>query len=150
MSTFYEAVSLKLKPEQLQAICHVYDGKDVFVVEFVKSVCYEMLPFVFDHKERSSTSCSSANCSVQRIAVPFETAYSVMIFMLPDLHCKYTKYSVWIPLRNTQNFRAETQSAVLQIALTLQIQSGKCCALGEFLIKLWSMCITSTTPAVHA
>ena len=34
---------------------------------------------------------------------------------------------------------------VLQIALTLQIQSGKCCALSEFLIKLWSMCITSTT-----
>jgi len=29
-------------------------------------------------------------------------------------------------------------SIVLQIALTLQIQSGKCCALGEFLIKLWS------------
>ena len=22
--------------------------------------------------------------------------------------------------------------------------AGKCCALGEFLIKLWSMCITST------
>jgi len=29
---------------------------------------------------------------------------------------------------------------ILQIALTLQIQSGKCYALGEF--KLWSMCIT--------
>ena len=39
---------------------------------------------------------------------------------------------------------------VLLFALTLQIQSGKCCALGEFLIKLWSMCITSTTLAVHA
>jgi len=72
MSTFDEAVSLKLKPEQLQAIRHVYDGKDVFVVEFGKSVCYEMLPFVFDHNEQSSSSCSSANCSVQRIAVPFE------------------------------------------------------------------------------
>jgi len=27
---FNEAMSLKLKPEQLQAICHVYDRKDVF------------------------------------------------------------------------------------------------------------------------
>ena len=33
-----------------------------------------------------------------------KTAYSVMIFMSPNLHCKYTKYSVWIPLRNTQIF----------------------------------------------
>jgi len=39
---------------------------------------------------------------------------------------------------------------ILQIVLTLQIQSRKRCALGEFLIKLWSMCITSTTLAVHA
>jgi len=29
-------------------------------------------------------------------------------------------------------------SCVLLIVLTLQIQSGKCCALGEFLTKLWS------------
>jgi len=70
MSTFDEAMSLKLKPEQLQAICHVYDGKYVFVVEFGKSVCYETLPFVFDHKERSSTSCSSANSSVILVASP--------------------------------------------------------------------------------
>ena len=27
---------------------------------------------------------------------------------------------------------------ILLIALTLQIQSGKCCALGEFVTKLWS------------
>ena len=54
---------LKLKPEQLQAI----HGKGVFLwlpTGFGKSVCYETLPFVFDHKEQSSTSCSSANCSV--------------------------------------------------------------------------------------
>ena len=54
MSTFNEAVSLKLKPEQLQAIRHVYDGKDVSLwlpTGFGKSVCYETLPFVFDHKE---------------------------------------------------------------------------------------------------
>ena len=68
MSTFDEAMCLKLKPEQLQAIRHVYDGKDVLLwlsTGFGKSVGNEALPFVmfvFDHKERSSTSCSSANC----------------------------------------------------------------------------------------
>ena len=31
---------------------------------FGKSVCYETFPFVFNPKERSNTSCSSANCSV--------------------------------------------------------------------------------------
>ena len=49
MSTFDEAVSLKLKPEQLQAIRHVYDGKDGFLwlpTGFGKSVCYETLLFV--------------------------------------------------------------------------------------------------------
>jgi len=74
MSTFDETMSfalrdirkerLKLKPEQLQAI---HNGKGVFLwlpTGFDKSVRYETLPFVFDHKEQSSTSCSSANCSV--------------------------------------------------------------------------------------
>ena len=64
MSTFDEAVSfalhaigkegLKLKPEQLQAIHHVYDRNDEFLrlpTGFGKLVCYETLPFVFYHKE---------------------------------------------------------------------------------------------------
>ena len=64
---------LKLKPEQLQAICHVCDGKDVFLwlpTGFGKLVCCEMLPFVFKHKEQSNTSCSSTNCSVVLVASP--------------------------------------------------------------------------------
>ena len=73
MSTFDEAMSLKLKPEQLQVIRHVYDRKDAFLwlpKGFGKSVCYETLPFVFDHKERSSTSCSSTNCSAVLVVSP--------------------------------------------------------------------------------
>ena len=38
---------LELKPVQLQAICHVYEGKDVLLwlpTGFGKLVCYEMLP----------------------------------------------------------------------------------------------------------
>ena len=58
MSTFDEAISfalralgkegLKLKPEQLQAIRCVSDGKDVFLwlpTGFGKSACYETVPF---------------------------------------------------------------------------------------------------------
>ena len=37
---------------------------------FGKSMCYETLPFVFDHKEQSSTSCSSAYCSVVLVVSP--------------------------------------------------------------------------------
>ena len=46
---------LKLKDQQLQAIHAVYSGKDVFVflpTGFAKSICYQVLPFLFDHKSR--------------------------------------------------------------------------------------------------
>ena len=46
---------LKLKDQQLQAIHAVYSGKDVFVflpTGFGKSICYQVLPFLFDHKSR--------------------------------------------------------------------------------------------------
>ena len=40
-----------LKPEQLQAVRHMYEGRDVFLwlpTGFGKSICYEVLPFLFD------------------------------------------------------------------------------------------------------
>ena len=40
-----------LKPEQLQAVHHIYKGKDVFLwlpMGIGKSICYEILPFLFD------------------------------------------------------------------------------------------------------
>ena len=46
-----------LKNEQLTAIQHVYNGKDVFVwlpTGYGKSICYEVLPFIFDHKRGRS------------------------------------------------------------------------------------------------
>ena len=45
--------NLTLKPEQRESVRYVYAGKDVFVwlpTGFGKSLCYEMLPFVFDVK----------------------------------------------------------------------------------------------------
>jgi RecQ family ATP-dependent DNA helicase len=47
---------LTLKPQQIDAIRHVYNGKDVFLwlpTGFGKSVCYEVLPFVMDRKRES-------------------------------------------------------------------------------------------------
>ena len=42
---------LLLKPAQLQAIRSLYEGRDVFVLlptGFGKSICYEVLPFLYD------------------------------------------------------------------------------------------------------
>ena len=44
---------LKLKDEQQQAIASMYSGQDVFVflpTGFGKSICFQVLPFLFDHK----------------------------------------------------------------------------------------------------
>ena len=44
---------LKLKPEQLSAIRIIFGGSDVFIwlpTGFRKSVCFELLPFVYDYK----------------------------------------------------------------------------------------------------
>ena len=40
-----------LKPEQLLAVRHIYDGRDVFLwlpTTFGKSICHEVLPFLLD------------------------------------------------------------------------------------------------------
>ena len=45
--------SMSLKPEQKECIKCIFDGKDVFVwlpTGFGKSICYEVLPFMFDKK----------------------------------------------------------------------------------------------------
>ena len=45
--------SLVLKPEQVECINNISEGKDVFLwlpTGFGKSLCYELLPFVFDYR----------------------------------------------------------------------------------------------------
>ena len=56
-----------------------------------------------------------------------KTAYSVMIFMLPDLHCKYAKYSVWIPLRNTQIFERKRNPLYQQYWQLDCLVAHECC-----------------------
>jgi len=98
---FDEAMSLKLKPEQLQAIHHLYDGKDGFLwlpTGFGKLVCYETLPgFVFDHKERSSSSCSSANCSVGVVLV-ISLLVSLMIDQVESLRKQHVQGAISLSL----------------------------------------------------
>jgi superfamily II DNA helicase RecQ len=45
--------SLPLKSEQIEAVRHMYNGKDVLLwlpTGFGKSVCYEILPFIMDYR----------------------------------------------------------------------------------------------------
>jgi len=45
--------AMTLKPQQRASVKYVYEGKDVFLwlpTGFGKSLCYEVLPFVFDVK----------------------------------------------------------------------------------------------------
>ena len=44
---------LKFKDKQVEALNTVYDGNDVFLwlpTGYGKSICYQALPFLFDHK----------------------------------------------------------------------------------------------------
>ena len=48
-----------LKPEQLQAVRHIYEGRGVFLwlpTTFGKSICHEVLPFLLDCKLGKSES----------------------------------------------------------------------------------------------
>ena len=59
------------KAEQLDAINCIYDGKDVFLwlpTGFGKSICYETLPFVFNHKH--SDGGTYGGCSVVLVMSP--------------------------------------------------------------------------------
>ena len=51
--------ALTLKTEQRASVSHIYNGKDVFVwllIGFGKSLCYELLPCLYDTKFASDGS----------------------------------------------------------------------------------------------
>ena len=71
MAHFCEAVSYALRcinREQEEALHHLYQGKDVFAwipTGYGKSICYQLLPFMYGYKRGCSS--SSPRCSVALI-----------------------------------------------------------------------------------
>ena len=60
---------MRLKPEQIASIKGIYEGKDVFTwlpTGFGKSICYQVLPFLFDVKlcrnAGQCNNCGFASC----------------------------------------------------------------------------------------
>ena len=93
VSSFSDAISyglvqlgapeIALKEEQKKAILAVYEGKDVFVslpTGFGKSICFQILPFVFDHK-------GGGNHAV----VVVSPLIALMIDQVQSLRCKGVK-----------------------------------------------------------
>ena len=71
---FHEAVAyallcighqdLTLKPKQEEALVHLCDGWDVFAcfpTGYGKSLCYQLLPFMFDFKLKRTSCCRTGN-----------------------------------------------------------------------------------------
>ena len=82
---------LTLKEEQLLSVKAVYEGKDVFVslpTGFGKSLCYQILPFVFDHK--LGLVCSEKNSAV----VVVSPLVSLMVDQVQRLRSRGAKASI--------------------------------------------------------
>ena len=64
---------LVLKPKQEEAFIHLYAGRDVFAwfpTGYGKSLCYQLLPFMFDYKLKRT------NSPVAERSVVFSTSVS--------------------------------------------------------------------------
>ena len=79
--------SLSLKHEQKECIKCIFDGKDVFVwlpTGFGKSICYEVLPFMFDKKVGRDNS----------LVIVISPLVSLMVDQVRSLRSRSVKASV--------------------------------------------------------
>ena len=86
--------TLQLKPKQIDAIRSIYDGKDVFLwlpTGYGKSICYQVLPFLFDFK-LGKTSSSPTECSVVLIVSPL---VSLMVDQVASLQSRGVKAAIF-------------------------------------------------------
>ena len=80
-----------LKSEQVEAIRHMYEASDVFVflpTGFGKSICFKVLPFLFDYKHGkvgSTDSLQFARLSLYTERVPFN---SISVFLIGNIPCR--------------------------------------------------------------
>ena len=83
--------SITLKPEQKACIKCIFDGEDVFMwlpTGFGKSVCYEVIPFVFDEKL----------CRDNNLVVIISPPFSLMVDQVHSLRSRSVKASVMTPI----------------------------------------------------
>ena len=76
-----------LKSKQVEAIRCVYEGKDVFVflpTGFGKTICFEVLPFLFDYKHGKvgNTSTATERGSVVVVVSPLVSLMTDQVYSL--------------------------------------------------------------------
>ena len=83
---------LKLKPQQAEAIRHIYEGRDVFIwlpTGFGKSICYEVLPFMFDyHNSRELSSGAAKSPSAPSLALVIMPLIALMVDQVRHLRLR--------------------------------------------------------------
>ena len=80
-------LSVVLKAEQATCIKYIYDGKDVFLrlpTGFGKSLCYEVLPFVFDDKLGKDNS----------LVIVVSPPISLMVDQVQSLRCRSVRAAI--------------------------------------------------------
>ncbi len=83
-----KCTEMQLKPEQMEAIRHVYEGKDAFVwlpTGFGKSICYEVLPFMFDYRKSRELSSEVAASSAPSLVVVISPLIALMVDQVHSL-----------------------------------------------------------------
>ena len=90
--------SISLKPEQKECIQCIFDGKDVFVwlpTGFGKSICYEVLPFMFNKKLGTDNS----------LVIVVSPLVSLMVDQVRSLRSRSVKASVMSSFFTTLTLR---------------------------------------------
>ena len=79
--------SLVLKPEQVECINNISEGKDIFLwlpTGFGKSLCYELLPFVFDYQYGKHNSA----------VIVISPLISLMVDQVSSLHSRSVRAAI--------------------------------------------------------